>query len=229
MNMINRTSVLLLCLILCSLAACGTPAAVSIPPLQIAPYGGESCGALQMPADLELEQHRTALPVYQMEIASVDDMKAEVERVLGVSFPGAGQQAGNSQYHNYRIGDADVMLDEELGFWTYEIPLELTVPKNLPSDEEAVAIADAFLEQAELYNGALRHGSVSYTTTESNGPSEILRKNVYYYPEFDGFSVYGVFRIVIGIGDDGSIVSVWKQVQNVTEAASVRLVEPEAL
>lgn len=212
-----------LCLILCLLTACA-----KIPQLNMAPYGGPSCAAVRL-ASANLEQTSEVLPVYQMEIASVSEMKAEIARVMSLSFDEATRVNSGTQYWMYQIGDADIMLDEELGFWTYRIPQEISIPEQLPTDEEAIAIADAFLAEAQLYHGALRPGIVSNTTTGITGTEEILNKDIYYYPEFDGMNVYGVFRIVIGIGDHGQIISVSKQVQDVTEAASVPLATPETL
>lgn len=212
-----------LCLILCLLTACA-----KIPQLNMAPYGGPSCAAVRL-ASANLEQTSEVLPVYQMEIASVSEMKAEIARVMSLSFDEATRVNSGTQYWMYQIGDADIMLDEELGFWTYRIPQEISIPEQLPTDEEAIAIADAFLAEAQLYHGALRPGIVSNTTTGITGTEEILNKDIYYYPEFDGMNVYGVFRIVIGIGDHGQIISVSKQVQDVTEAARVPLAAPETL
>lgn len=212
-----------LCLILCLLTACA-----KIPQLNMAPYGGPSCAAVRL-ASANLEQTSEVLPVYQMEIASVSEMKAEIARVMSLSFDEATRVNSGTQYWMYQIGDADIMLDEELGFWTYRIPQEISIPEQLPTDEEAIAIADAFLAEAQLYHGALRPGIVSNTTTGITGTEKILNKDIYYYPEFDGMNVYGVFRIVIGIGDHGQIISVSKQVQDVTEAARVPLAAPETL
>lgn len=212
-----------LCLILCLLTACA-----KIPQLNMAPYGGPSCAAVRL-ASANLEQTSEVLPVYQMEIASVSEMKAEIARVMSLSFDEATRVNSGTQYWMYQIGDADIMLDEELGFWTYRIPQEISIPEQLPTDEEAIAIADAFLAETQLYHGALRPGIVSNTTTGITGTEEILNKDIYYYPEFDGMNVYGVFRIVIGIGDHGQIISVSKQVQDVTEAARVPLAAPETL
>ena len=212
-----------LCLILCLLTACA-----KIPQLNMAPYGGPSCAAVRL-ASANLEQTSEVLPVYQMEIASVSEMKAEIARVMSLSFDEATRVNSGTQYWMYQIGDADIMLDEELGFWTYRIPQEISIPEQLPTDEEAIAIADAFLAEAQLYHGALRPGIVSNTTTGITGTEEVLNKDIYYYPEFDGMDVYGVFRIAIGIGDHGQIISVSKQVQDVTEAASVPLATPETL
>lgn len=212
-----------LCLILCLLTACA-----KIPQLNMAPYGGPSCAAVRL-ASANLEQTSEVLPVYQMEIASVSEMKAEIARVMSLSFDEATRVNSGTQYWMYQIGDADIMLDEELGFWTYRIPQEISIPEQLPTDEEAIAIADAFLAEAQLYHGALRPGIVSNTTTGITGTEEVLNKDIYYYPEFDGMNVYGVFRIVIGIGDHGQIISVSKQVQDVTEAARVPLAAPETL
>lgn len=212
-----------LCLALCLLTACAR-----IPQLHMAPYGGPSCAAVRL-ASADLERPAETLPVYQMEIASASEMKAEITRVLGISFDEATRVNSGTPYQMYQIGGADIMLDEELGFWTYRLPRETAIPEQLPTDEEAIAIADAFLAEAQLYHGALRPGSVSNTTTEITGTEEVLNKDIYYYPEFDGMDVYGVFRIVIGIGDHGQIISVSKQVQDVTEAASVPLAAPETL
>ena len=224
----KRARSIIFCLILCLLTACATPMATQIPALNMAPYGGESCETVRL-ASADLEQTSETLPVYQMEIASVSEMKAEIARVMSLSFDEATRTNSGTQYWMYRIGDADIMLDEELGFWTYQLPQEIALPEQLPTDEEAIAIADAFLAEAQLYHGALRPGIVSNTTTGITGTEEVLNKDIYYYPEFDGMDVYGVFRIVIGIGDHGQIISVSKQVQDVTEAARVPLAAPETL
>lgn len=212
-----------LCLALCLLTACAR-----IPQLHMAPYGGPSCAAVRL-ASANLEQTSETLPVYQMEIASVSEMKAEIERVLDIAFDGYSRYDEGLEYQKYQIEDADIMLDEELGFWTYQLPQEIALPEQLPTDEEAIAIADAFLAEAQFYHGTLRPAIVSNTTTGITGTEEVLNKDIYYYPEFDGMDVYGVFRIVIGIGDHGQIISVSKQVQDVTEAARVPLAAPEAL
>lgn len=219
----KKATSIVLCLMLCLLTACGR-----IPELKMAEYGGPSCATVRL-ASANLERSVELLPVYQMEIASAAEMRAEIERVLDVAFNAYSRYDAAFNYERYQIEDADIMLDTEMGFWAYQIPQEIEPPEQLPTDEEAIAIADAFLAEAQLYHGTLRPGVVSNTAAGIPGTEEILSKDIYYYPEFDGMDVYGVFRIVVGIGDHGKIVSVFKQVQDVTEAARVPLATAETL
>lgn len=208
------------------LTSCATKD-ISIPKLQMPQPGSEGCEALSFSTDFKLDIQPKELPVYMMTIAN---QKTQMDEILSVPGLDYGEitplKEGNGPYQMYKAGDGTLMLDKELGFWVYSTPIGSEPVEDLPSDEEALKIADDAVKNSKLFDGDLGLGIVTYVTT-GNGDivnsDAIVQKNIVYYPKVNGIDVHGIFRIIVGIGEKGEIVSFSKQVHNFTEAAKVQL------
>lgn len=106
-----------------------------------------------------------------------------------------------------------VGIDAQTGRWFYQRPIDFDATGGTLSDADAIQIAEQFIADNDLYPlkelGDAKVGTTS-TGDAAQGTEEVLRKNVYFYPEIAGKPVYGTFRICISISGSGEIVGVDK-------------------
>ena len=131
-------------------------------------------------------------------------------------------------YVIYKLNNGHVLFDEESGYWFYakssNTTKQSTDKLNVPSDDEAIKIAEKFISTNKLFDGEIGNPVVSNVTTGGWGtPEQITAKTVYFYPSIEKYSVYGIYRIAITIGASGEISAIYKQANSVEKVSNVKL------
>lgn len=181
----------------------------------------------------EISQAETA-KLYILDTAELETMKEQVENTLGIEILDEYYQfTGEDGSYFYYVEEqgATVSINTSNGFWsiTIEDPTMPIIPENLPSDAEAVQIATEYVKEQNLFEGDLGEPAVahSYTGDELTGDKQDLDVTVVFYPSIEGNDVYGLYRIMIVVGDNGMIQKVFKQASPVKSAEDVPLKNKE--
>lgn len=150
-------------------------------------------GTVALPGDA-LQPGRT--PVLQLE-------QAETPYVGEIRLDPAEMDLP-ANAHTYRIAlDADR--------WTETTDIAYYTGENVPSEREAITIAEQYIRDNRLYPADQLGEPQATPLLSGSGEDEtILCWDVYYYPKVDGRPVYGVFRIVVSVGTDGEVVGTLK-------------------
>lgn len=147
-------------------------------------------GTVALPGDA-LQPGRT--PVLQLE-------QAETPYVGEIRLDPAEMDLPASA-HTYRIA---LGADR----WTETTDIAYYTGENVPSEQEAITIAEQYIRDNRLYPADQLGEPQATPLLSGSGEDEtILCWDVYYYPKVDGRPVYGVFRIVVSVGTAASITS----------------------
>lgn len=92
------------------------------------------------------------------------------------------------------------------------------------TDEKALEIANALFDKGGLWAEKIDNVKIvdQYDLNE-DGVYGVSEKSVFYYPQVDGQSVSGRYRININVSLDGTINSVYYLVSPISSSASVNL------
>lgn len=212
-------------------------ATINIPQPNIVMSGGVLDGIeYNFSEDFAFPEEQT-VSVYSMEVASEEEQLKQISDLDQISFDkervvSSQDYIESSDNYNYYLLDdlqKTVMINKSTGYWAVlNNDLQddtLTVPSNLPSDEEAVQIAKKYIEDYDLYEGELGEPLVIYSTTggDANNKEQVLAKRICFTPPIDGINVYGLFRIIILIEDNGVVTDIFKQVNPVKFEGKVKL------
>ncbi len=206
--------------------------ASSLPAPRLPVRGSESkteysfSSAVQFP---EISQAK----LYSLQVGSPEDITGQAESVLQVEnieeyqvYPAAEGVGALYQLEDKAL---TVTIEPSNGFWDFtkndSEEDDLKVPENLPTDEEAVAIAKEFIEEHQLFSGKLGEPVIthSYTGSDELGNRQNLDVTVMFLPPIDGNDVYGLYRITTVIGENGVIRDFFKQASPAEYAGDVPL------
>lgn len=98
---------------------------------------------------------------------------------------------------------------------------------DLPSDEEAKALARKFVERWRLWNGNLGEPAVS--SRSQSGDGRELSTGVSFYPKIDGLPVYGFYRVEVVFWCNGEISAVHKMGNPPRNGEEIRLKNEEQI
>lgn len=157
----------------------------------------------------EIDNVSQSLAVYRLKPVNLNQEKKKIGELFQISSSDIGAfPTGNTLPDGTTVG-----IDAQTGRWFYQKPIDLDAKEGVLSDTDAIQIAEQFIADNDLYPlkelGDAKVGTTS-TGDAAQGTEEILRKNVYFYPEIAGKPVYGTFRICISISGSGEIVGVDK-------------------
>ena len=157
----------------------------------------------------EIDNVSQSLAVYRLKPVNLNQEKQKIGELFQISSSDIGAfPTGNTLPDGTTVG-----IDAQTGRWFYQKPIDLDAKEGVLSDTDAIQIAEQFIADNDLYPlkelGDAKVGTTS-TGDAAQGTEEILRKNVYFYPEIAGKPVYGTFRICISISGSGEIVGVDK-------------------
>ena len=157
----------------------------------------------------EIDNVSQSLAVYRLKPVNLNQEKKKIGELFQISSSDIGAfPTGNTLPDGTTVG-----IDAQTGRWFYQRPIDLDATGGVLSDTDAIQIAEQFIADNDLYPlkelGDAKVGTTS-TGDATQGTEEILRKNVYFYPEIAGKPVYGTFRICISISGSGEIVGVDK-------------------
>ena len=158
-------------------------------------------------AESEIDSASQSLTVYRLKPVNLNQEKKKIGDLFRISASDIGTfPTGNT------LSDGTA-VDAKTGRWFYQTPIDLDAKEDPLSDADAIQIAEQFIADNNLYPvqelGDAKVGTTS-TGDAAQGTEEILRKNVYFYPEIAGKPVYGTFRICISVSGSGEIVGVDK-------------------
>lgn len=157
----------------------------------------------------EIDNVSQSLAVYRLKPVNLNQEKKKIGELFQISSSDIGAfPTGNTLPDGTTVG-----IDAQTGRWFYQKPIDLDAKEGVLSDADAIQIAEQFIADNDLYPlKELRDAKVGTTSTgdAAQGTEEVLRKNVYFYPEIAGKPVYGTFRICISISGSGEIVGVDK-------------------
>ena len=150
-----------------------------------------------------------SLAVYRLKPVNLNQEKKKIGELFQISSSDIGAfPTGNTLPDGTTVG-----IDAQTGRWFYQRPIDFDATGGTLSDTDAIQIAEQFIADNDLYPlkelGDAKVGTTS-TGDAAQGTEEVLRKNVYFYPEIAGKPVYGTFRICISISGSGEIVGVDK-------------------
>lgn len=157
----------------------------------------------------EIDNVSQSLAVYRLKPVNLNQEKQKIGELFQISSSDIGAfPTGNTLPDGTTVG-----IDAQTGRWFYQKPIDLDATGGVLSDADAIQIAEQFIADNDLYPlkelGDAKVGTTS-TGDAAQGTEEVLRKNVYFYPEIAGKPVYGTFRICISISGSGEIVGVDK-------------------
>lgn len=157
----------------------------------------------------EIDNVSQSLAVYRLKPVNLNQEKKKIGELFQISSSDIGAfPTGNTLPDGTTVG-----IDAQTGRWFYQRPIDFDATGGTLSDTDAIQIAEQFIADNDLYPlkelGDAKVGTTS-TGDATQGTEEILRKNVYFYPEIAGKPVYGTFRICISISGRGEIVGVDK-------------------
>ena len=157
----------------------------------------------------EIDNVSQSLAVYRLKPVNLNQEKKKIGELFQISSSDIGAfPTGNTLPDGTTVG-----IDAQTGRWFYQRPIDFDATEGVLSDADAIQIAEQFIADNDLYPlkelGDAKVGTTS-TGDATQGTEEILRKNVYFYPEIAGKPVYGTFRICISISGSGEIVGVDK-------------------
>ena len=140
----------------------------------------------------EIDNVSQSLTVYRLKPVYINQEKKKIGELFQISSSDIGTfPTGNTLSDETTVG-----IDAQTGRWFYQKP-----------------ISEQFIADNELYPlkelGDAKVGTTS-TGDATQVTEEILRKNVYFYPEIAGKPVYGTFHICISVSGSGEIVGVDK-------------------
>ena len=157
----------------------------------------------------EIDNVSQSLAVYRLKPVNLNQEKQKIGELFQISSSDIGAfPTGNTLPDGTTVG-----IDAQTGRWFYQRPIDFDATGGTLSDTDAIQIAEQFIADNDLYPlKELGDAKVSTTSTgdAAQGTEEVLRKNVYFYPEIAGKPVYGTFRICISISGSGEIVGVDK-------------------
>lgn len=157
----------------------------------------------------EIDNVSQSLAVYRLKPVNLNQEKKKIGELFQISSSDIGAfPTGNTLPDGTTVG-----IDAQTGRWFYQRPIDLDATGGTLSDTDAIQIAEQFIADNDLYPlkelGDAKVGTTS-TGDAAQGTEEVLRKNVYFYPEIAGKPVYGTFRICISVSGSGEIVGVDK-------------------
>lgn len=157
----------------------------------------------------EIDNVSQSLAVYRLKPVNLNQEKKKIGELFQISSSDIGAfPTGNTLPDGTTVG-----IDAQTGRWFYQRPIDLDAKDGVLSDADAIQIAEQFIADNDLYPlkelGDAKVGTTS-TGDAAQGTEEVLRKNVYFYPEIAGKPVYGTFRICISVSGSGEIVGVDK-------------------
>lgn len=110
------------------------------------------------------------------------------------------------------IQGATISLEEN-GYWSYDTDIAFYTGENLPTEQQAIEIADTFIKDYEIFPMELLEQPMVSMITSGDGVSaskKVLSWEVSYHPKVDGYDVCGIYQIGISVGSDGKVVGVNK-------------------
>lgn len=185
--------------------------------------------------DFSLSAQETA-PLYQIQVPTAEELIQQVEETLGVTnladyFSTDAGESGSIYYVDELY--ATVTVNPHNGFWSFttEDPNAPIVPENLPDDNTAVQLAEEYIKQHNLFSGDLGAPTVthSYTGGDANDPDCYMDVTVTYYPQIDGQEVYGLYRISVSLGENASVIKLFKQADPAVVSQQVSLKSKETV
>lgn len=219
-----------LCLFLSSCSIDSADRTNDYPHPQLAKLGGAGTAELSFPAELESNLNNTA-KLFELN-TSLDAAKNQIEACFGFTLNSFEKQEGPN-FDFYSSDDHLVCIDRTTGYWTYESNDDIdaiAASNEVISDEEAISIATAFVEENHLWDGAFYNIIVTDVTRGGWTSGEtIVAKKVWFFPEVDGIGVLGIFRISVTLDATGNITDVFKQVSAISESQDVVLVSSDEL
>lgn len=216
-------SLLLAALMLFALCACGNDAATASVHPDIAPPGIDAHAELSLPSGLSIEAAGETAALYEL-----DNDQSIAEKQIAAGFGldlSAAEKMSNSLGDYYMIDGYRADIEKGSGYWSV-IKLNPDPVKSGASmtDKKALEIANALFDKGGLWAEKIDNVKIvdQYDLNE-DGVYGVSEKSVFYYPQVDGQSVSGRYRININVSLDGTINSVYYLVSPISSSASVNL------
>ena len=217
------TALLLAALMLCALCACGNGSTLTAVHPDIAQPGTDAQAELSLPSDLSIEAAGETAALYEL-----DNDQSIAEKQIAACFDfdlSAAEKTSDSLSDYYTIDGYRADIEKGIGYWSV-IKLNPDPVKSGASmtDEKALEIANALFDKGGLWAEKIDNVKIvdQYDLNE-DGVYGVSEKSVFYYPQIDGKSVSGRYRININVSLDGSINSVYYLVSPISSSASVNL------
>lgn len=216
-------ALLLAALMLCALCACGNGSTLTAVHPDIAQPGTDAQAELSLPSDLSIEAAGETAALYEL-----DNDQSIAEKQIAACFDfdlSAAEKTSDSLSDYYTIDGYRADIEKGIGYWSV-IKLNPDPVKSGASmtDEKALEIANALFDKGGLWAEKIDNVKIvdQYDLNE-DGVYGVSEKSVFYYPQIDGKSVSGRYRININVSLDGSINSVYYLVSPISSSASVNL------
>lgn len=217
------TALLLAVLMLAALCACGNDATLTAVHPDIAQPGTDAQAELSLPSDLSIEAAGETAALYEL-----DNDQSIAEKQIAACFDfdlSAAEKTSDSLSDYYTIDGYRADIEKGIGYWSV-IKLNPDPVKSGASmtDEKALEIANALFDKGGLWAEKIDNVKIvdQYDLNE-DGVYGVSEKSVFYYPQVDGQSVSGRYRININVSLDGTINSVYYLVSPISSSASVNL------
>lgn len=137
-------------------------------------------------------------------------------RQLGEKFGLEGTIELNNTLNQYILSDENHILKVDksnknyFSYMDLEVAYNLDINKSIVDDHTAKKAAETFLKERDLLPERFNNIKVVPQTSgsELENNLKVVAKDVWFYPTIDNKQVYGISRIIVTIGDNGSIEAV---------------------
>ncbi len=193
-----------------------------------APKGQGDAIAYSVDPSLSFPQQESA-PVYVLEPASREDLLAQIAGLFGIedltAYPSVYNADLGEEFFTLEDRDLTVSLNTQNGMWavTPNGTQEPNPAPQLPSEEEAVRLVRESIEANQLFEGDLGEPTVSYSYAGEGDQRRAFEVQVAFHPSVEGRPVYGLYRIVMVLGNGGETLSAYQQAAPVKASGSVKL------
>ena len=190
--------------------------------------GGESViDGLYLPDDVEVEAEGKTAKLYELDM-SFERVTEQIERCLGTSLPAdtkerlkLGQMCTFKGYN--------ICIEPDTNYWTLtKFNRSRAAVEEPISEDEAAEIAKRFVAENELWTDEIEDIKVAKQEgINADGVYGVTEYSVFFYPDIDGRTVLGRYRISIDVSLNGDIIAVFYLINPLGNAADIELKDRE--
>jgi len=179
----------------------------------------------------EVETKNISKEAKVFEFKQVNMSNTDVQLIASkFNLKGKASLAPSGQY-GLRDGTRFLMVDKLSGKYQFidESLTDLDVitgPVELPSDDEAIRIAESHLQDMGLLRKDFTFAGIGKVTTGPDTDPKIIAKEVFFYRQLNGTPVLGVSRIIVTVGHKGQIASFDKLFKEIGDEVKVYPLRP---
>lgn len=186
--------------------------------------GGESViDGLYLPDDVEVEAEGQTAKLCELDM-SFERSVQQIERCLGASIPFSVKE-------RLKLGEAytlkgyNIHIEPDTGYWSlFKLDHSRAAVEDPIGEDEAVEIAKRFVAENGLWTEEVENINVAKQEgMNADGVYGLSEYSVFFYPDIDGRTVSGRYRISVDVSLDGEISNVYYLINPLGNASDAEL------